>query len=90
MKKPKPTPLKIAPAIITYNNGKATVQLTIADTQLTDWASKKVLQSMLDIKTRTLQTLRSTNRIPSAKLGNKIYYYVPGILALLEKNVYYK
>ena len=49
--KPKPTPLKIAPANVTYTNGKATLAITITNTQLTDWATKKVLQSMLDIKT---------------------------------------
>lgn len=88
--KPKLTPLKIAPAKISYHNGKAIVEITIANTELTDWITKKALQSMFDIKSRTLQTLRSTKRIPSSKLGNKIYYYKPGILALLENNVYYK
>lgn len=85
--KPKPTAVKNKFVCATYKNGKCHISFNIAATKLEDWVDKQEIQTKLHISDRTLHTLRKTRRIPFSPLGGKIYYYLPGILALLEDNL---
>ncbi len=81
-------PQGASPAVcITYKNGKKHVSFNITNTRLEDWVDKQEIQNALHISNRTLHTLRKTRRIPYSTIGGKIYYYLPGILALLEQNI---
>jgi hypothetical protein len=86
--KPKTKPVfKTAPYTVTFVKGKKRFTVEIANTTLSDWVDKQDIQNALHISDRTLLTLRKTRRFPFSKIGRKIYYYLPGILALLEENL---
>jgi hypothetical protein len=88
MKQPKPKPaFKAAPFTVTHIKGKKHFTVQVTNSTLTDWIDKQDVQNALHISDRTLRTLRKTRRIPFSPLGGKIYYYLPGILALLEDNL---
>lgn len=53
---------------------------------LEQWIDKQVLTQKLHVSNRMLQNLRSKNIITYTTLGGKIFYHLPSILALLEKN----
>ncbi len=80
---------KKAPCTVTYKKGKKQLHIEIANTKITDWVDKQVIQTHLPISNRTLQTLRSNKQIPYSFIGGKILYYLPGILSLLEQNAFY-
>ncbi|HNP21759.1 MAG TPA: hypothetical protein PKM63_19650 [Panacibacter sp.] len=54
---------------------------------LADWIDKQEILQSLPISSRTLQTWRTKKIIQYSKIGNKILYYLPGILQLLRKNM---
>jgi hypothetical protein len=87
--KPKTEPtVKIAPCVVTYKKGKKHIEIEIVNHTLDDWIDKQILQTKLHISNRTLQTLRSKKQIPFSRIGRKILYYQPGILTLLEENMF--
>lgn len=51
-----------------------------------EWVTSSDVTALLGISPRTLQTLRSTGNIPFAKRGNKIYYKLSDVNALLERS----
>lgn len=53
-------------------------------TPLEDWLTGPVVEDMLDISTRKLQTLRSNGSLPYSKLGGKIFYKRVDVERLLE------
>lgn len=55
-------------------------------TPLEDWLSGEIVEDMLDISKRTLQTLRSEKRIGFAKIGRKCYYKRADIEQFIEQN----
>ena len=75
------------PATVTFINGKKHIQMHIANTKLEDWVDKQVILEAFHLTDRTLRTLRSCKKIPCAQLGGKIFYYLPGILYILEQGV---
>ena len=81
--------VKIAPCHVTYKKGKKHIQVEITGSKLEDWIDKQVLQTTLHISDRTLQTLRTRRAIPYSRIGRKIVYYLPGILTLLEENMFH-
>lgn len=85
---PNPT-LKVAPCHVTFVKGKKQITIEITSTRLEDWVDKQVIQTKLHISNRTLQTLRTRKQIPYSCIGGKILYYLPGILTLLEENMFY-
>lgn len=87
MKPKKPAPKISAPATVTFINGKKHVTMQIENTRLEDWVLKADILEHLKIKDKTLQTLRETRKIPCSKLGGTYYYYLPGILFILEQGV---
>ena len=88
--KPKTKPaVKIAPYTVTYKRGKKHIQIEVINNKLEDWVDKQVLQTTLHISNRTLQTLRTRKIIPYSRIGGKIVYYLPGVLTLLEENMFY-
>lgn len=54
-------------------------------TPLEDWLTGPFVEDMLDISTRSLQTLRTNGSLPYSKLGGKIYYKRQDVETLLEK-----
>ena len=88
MNKTKPTAVKPAPADIRFVKGRKQVTINIANTKLQDWVDKQEIQMHLHISNRTLQNLRSRKQIPWSVIGGKILYYLPGILTLLEENIF--
>ena len=56
-----------------------------ANTSINDWVDKQVIMQKLHISERTLQYYRARNIIPWSKLGGKYFYYLPGLLLILEK-----
>jgi len=88
--KPKTKPvLKVAPCHVTYIKGKKQIAIEVNNNRLEDWVDKQVLLTTLHISNRTLQTLRTRKQIPYSCIGGKILYYMPGILTLLEENMFY-
>ena len=81
--------LKIAPCQVTFVKGKKQITIEVENNALEDWVDKQVVQITLHISNRTLQTLRTRKQIPYSRIGGKILYYLPGILALLEQNMLY-
>lgn len=77
------------PFTATFINGRKYVTFTIQNTRLEDWVDKQEIQTLLHISNRTLQTLRSRKQIPWSVIGGKILYYRPGIVALIEQNLFY-
>ena len=75
------------PVSVTFVNGKTHIRMEIANTRLEDWVDKQDVLTLLRITDRTLRTLRNSKKIPWAQLGGKIYYYLPGILYILEQGV---
>lgn len=61
--------------------------LQVTNTSINDWVDKQVILQNFKLSERTLQTYRSKRIIPSSSIGGKIYYYLPGILRVLEENV---
>lgn len=53
-------------------------------TPLEDWVTGAVVEDMLDVSTRRLQTLRSNGSLPYSKLGGKVYYKRADVERLLE------
>lgn len=53
-------------------------------TALEDWMTGDIVEDMLNISTRTLQTLRDNGTLHSAKLGGKLYYKRSDIERILE------
>lgn len=53
-------------------------------TSLEDWLTGPIVEDMLNISTRTLQTMRTNHTIPFARIGKKIYYKRSDIEAFLE------
>lgn len=59
-----------------------------AKTTVHDWVDKQVIMQTFHIAERTLQYYRKKKIIPCSKLGGKFFYYLPGLLALLEKHAF--
>jgi len=57
-------------------------------TTVHDWVDKQVIMQTFHIAERTLQYYRKKKIIPCSKLGGKFFYYLPGLLALLEKHAF--
>ena len=88
--KPNTKPaLRAAPCHVTFVKGKKQVEIEIINNCLEYWIDKQILQTTLHISNRTLQTLRTRKQIPYSRIGGKIVYYLPGILTLLEQNMFY-
>ena len=81
--------LKAAPYTAKFISGKRHITIQICNTRIEDWVDKQVIQTHLHISNRTLQTLRSRKQIPYSVIGDKILYYLPGIVTLLEENLFY-
>ena len=84
----QPAPVYNAAVHITYKNGKRNIRFTIRNTRLEDWVDKQEIQTRLHISNRTLQYMRTRRQIPYSFIGGKILYYLPGIIALIEENVF--
>jgi hypothetical protein len=87
MKSKNTAPKISVPSTVTFINGKKHVTMQIVNTRLEDWVDKSVILDKLRMCDRTLRTLRETKKIPCGKLGKSYYYYVPGILFILEQGV---
>jgi hypothetical protein len=87
MKPKHPAPKLSAPAAVTFINGKKHITMKIANTRLEDWVDKSVILKHLGICDKTLRTLREAKKIPCSKLGGIYYYYLPGILFILEQGI---
>ncbi len=87
MKPKNPAPKITVPATVTFINGKKHVTMRIANTRLEDWVDKSVILKTLLMCDKTLRNLRDNKKIPCGKLGGTYYYYVPGILFILEQGV---
>jgi hypothetical protein len=87
MKPKKPAPKLSVPATVTFINGKKHVTMQVVNTHLEDWVDKSVILKSLRMCDKTLQTLRKGRKIPCSKLGGIYYYYVPGILFILEQGI---
>ena len=55
-------------------------------TTVNDWVDKQVIMQTFHIAERTLQHYRTKKIIPCSKIGGKFFYYLPGLLRLLEKH----
>jgi len=53
-------------------------------TPLTQWHDNYEVMEMFHISQRTLQTLRSSGKLPFAKMGGRCYYKESDLLRLLE------
>lgn len=84
MKKSNCTNLRIVPVQIDYLKGRRQVTIKIADTHIEDWVDKQEIQRYLH-----MQYLRTRKQIPYSVIGGKILYYLPGIVSLIEQNVFY-
>ena len=78
MKKPKPATVNVAPKT-------RHIVFEKANTNVNDWVDKQVIMQTFHIAERTLQYYRAKKIIPCAKLGGKVFYYLPGLLHILEK-----
>lgn len=88
--KPKTKPLlKTAPCQVTFITGKKQIKIEVVNSRLEDWIDKQILLETLHVSNRTLQTLRTKKQIPFSRFGRRILYYLPGILTLLEQNMFY-
>jgi len=87
MKPKNPAPKLSVPATVTFINGKKHVTMQIQNTHLEDWVDKSVILKNLRICDKTLRTLREERKIPCSKLGGTYYYYLPGILFILEQGI---
>ena len=88
--KPNTKPLlKAAPCHVTFINGTKQITVEVINNHLEDWVDKQILLETLHISNRTLQTLRTKKQISFSRIGCKILYYLPGILTLLEQNMFY-
>ncbi len=54
------------------------------DTNLSHWLDKQDLLQALHISERTLQYWRSKGLLPFCKVGNKIFYYIYDVVALIS------
>ena len=85
--KTKPS-IKPCEYTVSFKKGKKNIELNVTNTKLTDWIDKQDLKHALHFSDSTLQTLRASKRIPYSHIGGKFYYFLPGILALLEENLH--
>jgi hypothetical protein len=56
----------------------------IIDPEIDFWMDKREVLEKLHISSRTLQTWRSSGRIPYKKIGRKIYYWYSDLIELLK------
>lgn len=85
MRNQKQITAKHVPHSVTFVNGNKHVTMQISNTRLEDWVDKSFLLKSLGICDKTLRTLRDGKKIPFGKLGGIYFYYLPGILFILEQ-----
>lgn len=59
---------------------------TRRDMFLEEWLDGQEVMQMLNISTRTLQTLRSNKTLPFSRINGKFYYKTKDVQNLLESN----
>jgi len=59
---------------------------TRRDMFLEEWLDGPEVMSMLNISTRTLQTLRSNQTLPYSRINGKFYYKTEDVENLLNRN----
>lgn len=55
------------------------------DRNLTKWLDAQAACTLLHIKPRALQSLRTSGKLPYSRIANKIYYNHKDIMDLIEK-----
>lgn len=69
-----------------FFDGMADISRHLADKEISEWVDTADVCRELKLSKRTVQTLRSTGRLPYTRFNHKTYYKLEDVMKVLEEH----
>ena len=69
-----------------FFDGMADISRRLADREISEWVDTADVCRELKLSKRTVQTLRSTGKLPYTRFNHKTYYKLEDVMKVLEEH----